>query len=146
MMTVAEAASFVRKRLEVMLNIVGPVEGYFHAPTSGHCGLASWALFKALRAKGIEATVRMGRFDWSGHCWVEVAGHIIDLTGDQFDRTIPGVYCFPIDQPDCRYRLDDTETVKRASYFDYWCVPATPRTVRFLTTECSTTVLQEEDE
>lgn len=51
---------------------------------AGLCARASYALVLALAAEGVEAELVLGRYDGKGHCWVEVAGHVVDVTATQF--------------------------------------------------------------
>lgn len=68
-----------------------------HPPSRGKCGRSSSFLCLVLRADlDLPCALAMGApergtlagfFDsarWIGHCWVQTADHIIDLTADQF--------------------------------------------------------------
>lgn len=50
----------------------------------GACAIGSYTLWKVLRAKGRRASLVVLVDDLSGHCWVELSGHIIDITATQF--------------------------------------------------------------
>lgn len=49
----------------------------------GACGIASYALYEALRSQGRRPTLVVLLGD-SGHCWVELSGYVVDLTATQF--------------------------------------------------------------
>lgn len=93
---VAEQLAYkLRKNLEIH---AGPI----HAPLlQGFCGLASYALVKLLRKRNIEASIFFNTK--TDHCWVEIAGHAIDITATQFgipDKVhivIPGSF-FPVSE------------------------------------------------
>jgi hypothetical protein len=51
----------------------------------GSCGLASWALWKTLPG----STLVVGKWKDITHSWVEVDGHIVDITATQFDFNSP---------------------------------------------------------
>jgi len=64
---------------------------------TGACAIASYALYRVLRAKGWGAEFCCGTSEWKGHCWVELNGHVLDITATQFDG--PVIAVFPIRRP-----------------------------------------------
>lgn len=83
-------------------------------PSTGTCGRSSLFLTSVLRAAGHDDAewccgapgdhaAAEGYHDgtgWRGHAWVGVAGHVLDITADQFGQ--PPVLLLPA--PDPRYR------------------------------------------
>lgn len=64
----------------------------------GACGIASYALWKVLEARGIEADlVCLGGIDEGYHCWVEVKSWVVDITATQFGG--PEVAVFRASKP-----------------------------------------------
>lgn len=51
---------------------------------SGACAIASYALWRVLKAKGHYATLVHNTDTYESHCWVEVNGHIVDITASQY--------------------------------------------------------------
>lgn len=51
----------------------------------GFSVLAAVSLAKAFSQEGVDAQVKLGQFEKTVHCWVEVGGEIWDLTATQFD-------------------------------------------------------------
>lgn len=50
----------------------------------GACAIASYALWRVLKAKGHAATLVYQTDMAEAHCWVEVYGHVIDITASQY--------------------------------------------------------------
>jgi hypothetical protein len=53
------------------------------------CGLASFTLRTELRKAGIKSKLMMGLYKTASggcrsHCWVQVGGHVVDVTATQF--------------------------------------------------------------
>ena len=48
------------------------------------CAVASHVLVTALKKKGCHGHIVRGEFNGNDHCWVEIYGHIVDITGSQF--------------------------------------------------------------
>lgn len=63
---------------------------------SGLCGTAAIPLCAELQDKGFKAIIVNGRIKvdvkpgCKAHYWVEVAGFVVDITGDQFNNVIQG--------------------------------------------------------
>ena len=49
------------------------------------CAVASHALTTALKKQNISCKMIHGKFGYASHCWVEVDGHMVDITATQFD-------------------------------------------------------------
>jgi hypothetical protein len=84
---IIEIARQVRDRCEDVANKTN----WFGADLSCMCGVASYALRRALRKEGIPAELICGEYtDHAGqlngdyHCWVSVGNCIIDITATQF--------------------------------------------------------------
>lgn len=68
----------------------------------GACGIASYALVRALKLQGRPATFVLGWHECEcggedcgagiGHCWVEVSGVVVDITARQFHASAPDVF------------------------------------------------------
>lgn len=60
----------------------------------GACAITSYTLWMILKELGCQQAklVCLEDHHCSGHCYVEYAGHIIDVTATQFDPTLPSVY------------------------------------------------------
>lgn len=64
----------------------------------GACAIASYTLYKALQNKGYRPTLVCAVNGFEGHCWVELRGHIIDVTATQFDPELPLVHVVPVNE------------------------------------------------
>jgi hypothetical protein len=51
----------------------------------GACAIASYALWRVLKAKGHPAVLVHQTDTDEAHCWVEVYGHTVDITATQYD-------------------------------------------------------------
>ena len=78
-------------RPEICRRVRKGAEGY--AKAAGYtsdlmcvCAIASHALAKAFRLHGYEATLVVGEYNDSTHCWVESSDKIWDVTATQFGR------------------------------------------------------------
>ena len=58
----------------------------FQADLSGMCAIASARLMTLLQQQGLEASVRVWSTAGNGHCYVECAGYLVDVTSSQFGR------------------------------------------------------------
>lgn len=57
---------------------------------AGCCAIASYALCKALSAKGFKPEFVCGvESSWGSHCWVECKNYIVDITATQFGIKTP---------------------------------------------------------
>jgi hypothetical protein len=61
---------------------------------TGACAIASYTLWRTLRAKGRRAVLVMEGNGHEAHCWVELSGYVIDITATQFDG--PDVAIFKV--------------------------------------------------
>lgn len=50
----------------------------------GACAIASYTLWRALRAIGRQARLVAVEGGFSAHCWVELSGYVVDITATQF--------------------------------------------------------------
>jgi len=48
------------------------------------CAVASHALVMALKKKGCHGHIVCGDFNGNDHCWVDIYGHVVDITASQF--------------------------------------------------------------
>jgi hypothetical protein len=63
---------------------------------TGACAIASYTLWRVLRARGRVATLVLQTDEYEAHCWVELSGYVVDITATQFDG--PPVAIYPIGQ------------------------------------------------
>jgi hypothetical protein len=79
---IKEVAMLVRKAVVAHASSIG-----YPGNLSGMCAIASFTLARALESEGIIAIPIQGYVDnGGGHCWIEVAGNVVDVTATQFDR------------------------------------------------------------
>lgn len=62
----------------------------------GACAIASYTLWRVLRAAGSDATFVSNTDGDDAHCWVEAHGHVIDITATQYGG--PEVAIFRVGQ------------------------------------------------
>lgn len=59
----------------------------------GACGLASYTLYRTLKAFGYHPEFVHDEDDHDAHCWVELGDEAIDITATQFGEDYPEIYC-----------------------------------------------------
>lgn len=92
----------------------------------GACAIASFALWRSLRAIGRQAKLVASIDDgYSAHCWVELSSHVVDITATQFGG--PRIAIFKAGEiPDWAYeevyvsgrKLVDAAAVKNIEQWD----------------------------
>lgn len=99
-------AAFTRRELVAWIK-ANPKTGTFAPKTrnnlQGWCGVASYILTKTLKSCGFDARMVYGLYENLGeeHVWVEVEGHIVDITASQFGVCRKdNVYMVPFDKAD----------------------------------------------
>lgn len=70
----------------------------------GSCGLAAWALWRTLPG----TTLVIGKWNAITHCWVELDGHIIDITATQFNFKSPARILVKDGKPAAKYEVEST--------------------------------------
>lgn len=81
----------IRQEVSHLGDLENPTEKAFPPDLETACAVASYRLAKALQEKGLPAVLVQGLFfrpqnDWGlDHCWVEIAGQILDVTATQFN-------------------------------------------------------------
>jgi hypothetical protein len=72
----------------------------------GACAIASYALWRVLRARGFPAVFVFQADSELAHCWVELNGYVVDITATQFGG--PPIAIFRVgEKPDWWEDLDD---------------------------------------
>ena len=56
----------------------------FPPDMAGACGIVSLHIMNMAFKRGLHPSFVRGDYDFSGHCWIEYYGHIIDATATQF--------------------------------------------------------------
>jgi len=87
-----EIASYIRKSIYkecVLKDLVS-----FGKNMTGACAISSYALYKALKNKGLKVKFVLGHFDYylNKHCWIEYKDKIIDITATQFGNNFSDVF------------------------------------------------------
>jgi len=87
----------------IMCTALRPHQLHADCTLEGACGVASYALQRALTFRGRRATFVLGWHECDcgngeecdvglGHCWVETGGAIVDITARQFHRSAADVF------------------------------------------------------
>ena len=76
--------------------------------THGCCQRASVMLWVLLAESGLNATVMNGTASGHEHMWLEVHGHLLDVTLDQFtlDSQPPGIVWLPVADARIQWRYE----------------------------------------